>query len=323
MYRSAGKLRSDSNIRIASSTKNKSAPAGLVLNRLVGMIWCHLVGLLAFLPWFFSWTGVFLAILGIYVFSVLGMNIGYHRLLTHNGFVCSKWLERTFAVLGLCCHQGSPSWWVAVHRRHHEHTDDEQDPHSPTVGFFWAHVGWVWVKDEEMEREGLYQRYAKDILRDGFYSWIEPDEIWFCLILISWCLYFFSGLVAGLLFGWTAAEATQFALSLLVWGVFVRTLVVLHLTFFVNSAAHLWGYRNYETDDNSRNNAIIAIMTGEGWHNNHHADPRSARHGHKWWEFDFAWLTIRVLMRLGLVKNVVLPSPHLATLSTLPSQSRG
>ena len=120
------------------------------------------------------------------VLGVLGINIGYHRLLTHKGFVCPKWLERGFAFLGVCCLQGSPSRWVATHCRHHEHADDEPDPHSPILGFLWAHIGWVLVKNETMERGGLYRSYAKDILRDDFYAWIEDRKMWIWLVLMSW-----------------------------------------------------------------------------------------------------------------------------------------
>src|SRR5580692_7895555 len=128
-------------------------PRGVRLERsqIFGLALYHALALLAFVPWFFSWTGVVLAVLGIYVFGVLGINLGYHRLLTHKGFVCPKWLEHGFAVLGVCCLQGSPSRWVATHRRHHEHADDEPDPHSPIMGFLWAHIGWVLVKNETME----------------------------------------------------------------------------------------------------------------------------------------------------------------------------
>ena len=162
--------------------------------QVAGLAIYHALALLAFVPWFFSWTGVLLAVLGIYVFGVLGINIGYHRLLTHKGFVCPKWLERGFALLGVCCLQGSPSRWVATHRRHHEHADDEPDPHSPILGFLWAHVGWVLVKNETMERGGLYRNYAKDILRDDFYAWIEDRKMWIWLVFMSWGIFFFGGL---------------------------------------------------------------------------------------------------------------------------------
>jgi fatty-acid desaturase len=232
--------------------------------------------------------------------------------LTHKGFVSPKWLERSFAFLGVCCLQGSPSRWVATHRRHHEHADDEPDPHSPIIGFLWAHIGWVLIKNETMESGGLYLNYAKDILRDDFYAWIEDRKMWIWLVFMSWGVFFSGGLAAGLLLGWPLPQAAQFGLSVWLWGVIVRTVVHCHFTWSVNSVTHLWGYRNYETADNSRNNALIAfISNGEGWHNNHHADPHSARHGHKWWEIDVAWLTIRCLMAIGLATQVRMPACRL------------
>ena len=156
-----------SNLKVSMLHTLVRVPRGVRLERtqVAGQALYHVLALLALVPWFFSWTGVLLAFFGIYVFGVLGINIGYHRLLTHKGFVCPKWLERSFAFLGVCCLQGSPSRWVATHRRHHEYADDEPDPHSPILGFLWAHVGWVLVKNETMERDGLYRSYAKDILR--------------------------------------------------------------------------------------------------------------------------------------------------------------
>jgi fatty-acid desaturase len=286
------------------------APARIRPERtqILGLAIYHAVAMLAFVPWFFSWTGVALAILGIYVFGVLGINIGYHRLLTHKGFVCPRWLEYTFTVLGVCCLQGSPSRWVATHRRHHEHADHPPDPHSPIRSFLWAHIGWICVKNEEMERGGHYRGYAKDILRDPLYAWIEDRKIWIWLPFITAILFFLVGTVAGLVLRWPTVESVQFGLSIMVWGVFVRTVLHLHFTWSVNSVTHMWGYRNYETEDDSRNSAIIAfISNGEGWHNNHHADPRSARHGHLWWEIDVAWLTIRLLEISGLARDVRRP----------------
>ena len=299
-----------SNQRLSIFRMIASVPRGMRLERsqLVELVLYHTLALLAFVPWFFSWTGAGLAFFGVYVFGVLGINIGYHRLLTHKGFACPKWLERAFAFLGVCCLQGSPSRWVATHRRHHEYADDVPDPHSPIIGFLWAHVGWALIKNETMERDGLYQSYAKDILQDKFYAWVEDRKMWIWLVFMSWGVFFLGGLATGLALAWPAPEAFQFGLSLWLWGVIVRTVLHWHFTWSVNSITHMWGYRNYETADNSRNNPLIAfISNGEGWHNNHHADPRSARHGHKWWEVDVAWLTIRFLTAVGLATDVRTP----------------
>jgi fatty-acid desaturase len=268
----------------------------------------HLLALLALLPWSFSWTGVALAGLGLYVFGSLGINLCYHRLLTHRGLVCPKWLEHGFAVLAVCSMQDTPARWVAVHRRHHEHADRQDDPHSPLVNFLWGHVGWMLLENDDLSRLGIYDRYAKDILRDPFYRKMERTPLYPMILLGSWATFFLAGCAASLLLGGTIAEAARFGASLLIWGVFVRTVVVWHITWSVNSAAHIWGYRTYETGERSRNNWFVALISnGEGWHNNHHADSRSARHGHRWWEIDMVFVTIRLLEAVGLARNVYVP----------------
>jgi sn-1 stearoyl-lipid 9-desaturase len=283
------------------------------VENVVGFVFVHVLAGLALISWFFSWTGVILLVLGIYIFGMIGINLCFHRLLTHRGFACPLWLERTFAILAVCSMQDSPIHWAAVHRRHHQFADDKQDPHSPLAGFFWAHMGWLLVKSEDTKRGPLIERYAPDLLRDPLYAWLERHGNWIKIALLSWAAFFSAGFAAAALAGASLAESAQFGASLFVWGAALRTVVVWHMTWAVNSATHVWGYRSYQTDDRSRNNAVVGLFVhGEGWHNNHHADPRSARHGHQWWEIDVTWLMIRLLMRLGLAKNVALPSPTLA-----------
>lgn len=283
-----------------------------------GVALYHVLAALAALPWFFSWTGVIVALVGVYVFGTLGINLCYHRLLTHRGLVCPSWLEHTFAILGVCSFQDTPARWVAVHRRHHEHSDQRADPHSPLVSFFWGHMEWICVENRELTRLGIYDRYAKDVLRDKFYVKLERNSCWVWVILVSWLVFFAAGLLGGLLSGQSSFEAMQFGASILVWGVFVRTVVVWHITWSVNSVAHVWGYQTYATGDQSRNNVLVGILSnGEGWHNNHHADPRSARHGHSRGEFDLTWHTIRLLEWLGLATKVVRPSPNVARKASL------
>jgi stearoyl-CoA desaturase (delta-9 desaturase) len=277
----------------------------------IALIGYHALALLAVLPWFFSWSGVVLAILGLYVFGTLGINLCYHRLLTHRGLVVPTWLEHTLAILGVCCAQDTPARWVAVHRRHHEHADESADPHSPLVNFFWGHMGWMLLENHDLRRLRIYERYSRDVLRDRFYARLEHNR-WLWVVLASWLVFFMGGFAAELGLGGGMRQAAQFAASVLVWGVFVRTVAVWHITWSVNSVTHLWGYRNYETDEASRNNILIGLISnGEGWHNNHHANPRSARHGHRWWELDVTWLTIRFLALVGLAHRVATPSPHL------------
>jgi stearoyl-CoA desaturase (delta-9 desaturase) len=181
------------------------------------------------------------------------------------------------------------------------------------VNFLWSHMGWLVLRNRETSRLRVTTKYAKDLLRDPFYAWLERKFHWVWIVLASWVIFFLAGFVSQLIVGNGVGDALQFGLSLLVWGVFVRTVVVWHITWSVNSVTHLWGYRNFNTDDTSRNNLIVGFLAnGEGWHNNHHADPRSARHGLRWWELDLTWLTIRLLAALGLARRVISPSQRRA-----------
>jgi fatty-acid desaturase len=266
----------------------------------------HALALLAFLPWFFSWTGVALSILGASFFGVAGINLCYHRLLSHRSYRCPKWLEYFFAIVAVCCLQDTPARWVAVHRKHHHRADEEPDPHSPLASLLWAYLGWLLIENTDLSRIALYDRYARDIIRDPFYVFVERAIVW--IVLLSWIVFFAAGLAAGLLLGEGLMEAVQFGASVWLWGVIVRTLIAWHITWSGNSFPHLWGYRNYETKDNSRNNIIVAIITwGEGFHNNHHAWPASASNCHRWWEVDATYLILRALVRCGLAWDVVLP----------------
>jgi stearoyl-CoA desaturase (delta-9 desaturase) len=271
----------------------------------------HVLSLLVFVPWFFSWTGVVWFVLGHYLFGMLGITLGYHRLLTHRGFTCPKWLEHTFALLGLCCLQSSPARWVAIHRKHHQHSDEEIDPHSPLVAAFWGHFGWLLVENRDLKSIWFYERYAADILKDPFYRRLDRNLLWLWVYIIHAALFFAAGLAVGWAFTGQYLAGVQLGLSWLVWGVFARTVFVWHVTWSVNSLTHLWGYRRYETDDNSRNNWLVALLAhGEGWHNNHHAEQVSAAHGHRWWEIDITYWTICALAKIGLAKDIAKPTKN-------------
>jgi stearoyl-CoA desaturase (delta-9 desaturase) len=258
---------------------------------------------------FFSWGGVALALLAMFVFNTFGINIFYHRYLTHKGFRCHKWTEYAMAVLAVCCFQDTPARWVAVHRRHHEHSDEDFDPHTPIRSFLWAHVGWILVNSPELSRYEIFSRYAKDVLRDPFYRKLEKQRYYLGIIYASWLLFFAVGALIGWLSHGTLIASLIAGTSVLLWGVFVRTVIGWHITWAVNSVTHVWGYRNYATDENSRNNVVVGILSnGEGWHNNHHADPRSARHGHRWWEIDLTYVTIRAMALFGLAWQIVEPT---------------
>ena len=201
----------------------------------------HLLALLAFVPWFYSSTGVALAVVGVYVFGAAGINLCYHRLLTHRSFSCPLWLEHTFAIIAVWCVEDTPARWVATHRLHHHRSDDRPDPHSPLVNLFWSHMGWLFLENTELGRNVAYDRYARDILRDKFYRWIERYVVW--ITLAQSVLYFAAGFLIELALGGTTIEAVQFGASVWLWGVVVRTVLVWHVTWSVNSFAHVFGYQ--------------------------------------------------------------------------------
>ncbi len=271
----------------------------------------HALALLAFVPWLFSWSGVAACVLGVYVFGTLGLNVCFHRLLTHRSFVCPWWVERGLAILGVCCLQEGPGRWVAIHRQHHQHSDEQPDPHSPLVAFFWGHMGWLMVENRSTDSVHLYQRYSRDLLKQPFYLNMERRLNWLWVYVAHALLIGAVALGAGWLFTRDGAEAGRLAASVLVWGVLVRTVLVWHITWSVNSLSHLFGYQSHETGENSRNNWFVALISnGEGWHNNHHADQRSAAHGHKWYELDVSYLTIRVMEMVGLASKVLRHDRH-------------
>jgi stearoyl-CoA desaturase (delta-9 desaturase) len=274
----------------------------------LSIVGVHLLALLAFMPSLFSWWAAGVCLAGLYVFGTLGVNVCFHRLLTHRSFACPKWVEHTLAILGVCCLQEGPARWVAIHRKHHQQSDEQPDPHSPLVAFFWGHVGWLLVDNRETDSIQLYQRYARDLLSQPFYFRLERRYCWL------W-VYVAHAVVLGLLAaGVSAAMGADLggigraAASMIVWGVLVRTVLVWHITWSVNSLSHLFGYQSYKTGENSRNNWFVALISnGEGWHNNHHADQRCAAHGLRWYELDVTYLTIRLLGVVGLATKIMKP----------------
>jgi len=294
----------------SATTDSRARRPAIAWDRVVGVGLYHLLALLALFPYFFTWTGLVLAVLGYTLLAILGINIGYHRLLAHRSLACSKSMEHVLAFLGLQALQFGPAYWVALHRRHHHLADRPGDPHTPADSFFWSHFGWFLSHARSSNRDSALRRYAKDLMQDRFYIWMEKKGRWFWLIVLSWGVYFAAGWAAKLIGGGTMDEAVRFGASLLVWGVFVRTVFVWHVTFSVNSWSHYAGYRSFDTPDDSRNNPLVGLLAhGEGWHNNHHANARSARHGLRWWEIDTTWWVIQALASLGLVTDVVVTEP--------------
>ncbi len=163
----------------------------------IGVVAYHLIALLAFLPWFFSWSGVILAFVSLYCCATLGINLCYHRLLTHQGLVVPKWLEHTCAILGVCSMQDTPARWVAIHRMHHQYSDEQPDPHSPLVTFLWGHMGWLFVENKELARISAFERYSRDVLRDPFYLRLERNWRWVWINLAQAGLVYFVGFAIG------------------------------------------------------------------------------------------------------------------------------
>lgn len=238
---------------------------------------------------FFSWKAVAVAAILWVISGSFGIGMGYHRLLTHRGFKTPKWLEYVLTTCGTLALEGGPIYWVAVHRMHHQNTDVEGDPHTPLEGGFWAHFGWI-LTGKTIHNDNIeLLPYVPDLRKDRFHLWISKWH-WVPLTVLGLAL-----LAIG---GW----------PYLMWGTFFRTTVGLHFTFLVNSATHMWGSQRFLTGDKSTNNLWVAILSfGEGWHNNHHAHPQSARHGLAWYEIDWNWYCISLLRLLGLAWDVKLP----------------
>ena len=276
---------------------------------LVPIFTVHLLACLAFLPWCFSWSGVALAVGGTVVFGTLGINLCYHRLLAHRSLKVAEPLERSLATIALCSLEDTPVRWVANHRLHHVHSDDERDPHSPRDGIAWSHAGWLFRRAPSRRTYAYFDKYAHDILADDYYRWLERHPMAIVgIYLIHAACFAAAGFAVGRLVGGGVNHALQLAASWLVWGVYVRTVLVWHTTWSVNSLTHLFGYRSYETGEDSRNNWFVGLVAmGEGWHNNHHHDPASASVQHRWWEIDVTYYCIVLLERLGLATKVIRP----------------
>jgi fatty-acid desaturase len=245
------------------------------------LIWFHAQAVAAFFT--FSWRNLIVALVLHWIAVGLGISMGYHRLHTHRGFKTYRMFEYFLALCGTLTLEGGPMFWVATHRLHHQHSDQPGDPHTPRVSGFWAHLGWIVFGEAHHNDTARTARYAPDLARDPFYRWLTTYH-WVPLTTLGFVL-----LAVG---GW----------GLVNWAVFLRVVVGLHSTWLINSATHMWGGRRFETGDDSRNVWWVALFTfGEGWHNNHHAHPTSARHGLAWYELDVTWIELRLLRAIGLV----------------------
>ncbi|NEQ45407.1 MAG: acyl-CoA desaturase [Leptolyngbya sp. SIOISBB] len=238
-------------------------------------------------PIYFSWSALGIMLLLHWLFGSIGICLGYHRLLSHRSFRVPRWLEYGLATIGALATQGGPIFWVGGHRKHHAFTEDpQQDPYSAKRGFWWSHIVWILKPQAESFEFAQYSKFAPDLAKQAYYRWLDR---YFVLLQVPLAIALYA------LGGW----------SFVVYGIFVRSVLLWHSTWFVNSATHCWGYRNFAADDNARNLWWVSLLTyGEGWHNNHHTFPRSAQTGWHWWEIDVTWQTIRLLKHLGLATKV-------------------
>jgi stearoyl-CoA desaturase (delta-9 desaturase) len=243
------------------------------------------------------WVGVspvaIVVAISLYAIRMFALTGFYHRYFSHRTFRTSRSVQFAFALIGAACVQRGPLWWAAHHRNHHRHADTSLDPHSPTVyGFLWSHAGWFLTPaafQTDFDRVPDLRGYAE--LR-----WLDRYDIAIPLLLAV-LMYGLGALLHALVPSW-GTSGTQ----MLIWGFFVSTVVLFHATVTINSLAHRFGRRRFATNDNSRNNLWLALLTfGEGWHNNHHFYPGSARQGFRWWELDLTWYGLRLLAAVGLV----------------------
>jgi len=271
-----------------------------------------------------AWNGVLswidLVAFGVlYTLSIVGVTVGFHRLFTHRSFRTSAPVRAAFAVLGSMAVEGSVIAWVSNHRKHHAFADRDGDPHSPHAGFgegVWgamrglvhAHFGWLLSYGQR----AAPRRFARDLLADPLLRAI--DRTFIVWVAVSLAIPF--------AFGWVVGGTIDAALTALLWGGAVRIFVLHHMTYSINSLCHFFGRRPFATKDESRNLAWLAVPTfGEAWHNNHHAQPRSAMHGHRFWQLDPGGIVIRTLERLGLAWDVVRPAPRNQSAGRTPSRA--
>jgi stearoyl-CoA desaturase (delta-9 desaturase) len=282
-------------------------PLRVRIVNLIGVV-LPFVGLIVAISllWGVAFNWIYLVLLFVmYLISGLGITIGYHRYFTHKSFQTSRFVQALLAISGSMAFEGSVLQWAAVHRSHHQHSDDEHDPHSPHThgagvwnairGMWHAHMGWLFRR-----RTLSLQKYVVDLKKDRLITTMSA-------LFPLWALL---GLAIPALLGGLITMSWMGALLGFIWGGLVRVFFVHHVTWSINSVCHIWGTRPFNSHDESRNNPIFGVLgLGEGWHNNHHAFPTSARHGLRWWQLDISYIIIRALSWVGIVWDVRVPSP--------------
>ena len=246
----------------------------------------------------FSWAALITCFI-LWFVRMFGVTAGYHRYFSHRAYKTTRWFQFILAVLGNSSAQLGPLWWAAHHRHHHRNTDTEQDIHSPVVhGFWWSHIGWVMCPEYSKTNEQNVRDFAQypELQYLNRFHMIAPTVLGITLTAI------------GILFQLYTPELRTTGLQMFVWGFCLSTLLLYHTTFTINSLAHIFGYRRFNTADTSRNNWFLALITlGEGWHNNHHYYPASERQGFYWWEIDITHYILKLLSWLGIVWDLRTP----------------
>lgn len=261
--------------------------------------------LVLILPWYFHATSAIVTFFVFYTITGLGLTVGYHRLFAHHSYRVPKWLERTIAICGYLAIQRGPIFWSAMHRLHHKHTDEPgKDPHTPKEGIWHVHFGWTHKRRADVWDQRIYRRLVPDLLDDPLYVWMDQEKH-------DYATYIGLQIVTFAFGGWLGAGFQGFDLYLatcfLVWVGMLNRVALLHAFGLINSVCHLLGSRPFVTTtlDESTNNLFVALLIfGEGWHNNHHAFPGSARQGLRWWQVDVSWYAICVMKWLGLATHV-------------------
>lgn len=269
-----------------------TVPKGARWATLGFMLVIHVLAAYALLPRFWSLPALGSLLVLYWLTACLGVTLGYHRLLSHRAFRLPQWLERFFATCGALSAQHGPIDWAGLHRHHHKFSDTDADHHNSHRGFWWSHMGWMF---SEIPAMASVPRLTGDLASDPYYRWLNK---WFLLLQLP---------LAGLLF-WIGTITGAGGWALVLWGIPLRLVLVYHITWLVNSATHCWGTITYPSGDASRNNRWVAALTfGEGWHNNHHAFPHSAKQGLQAGQIDLTWQHIRLLRALGVATKVRLP----------------
>ena len=264
--------------------------------RVIPYILLHLTCLLVFVVGV-SWVAI--AVFAVsYFIRMFAITAFYHRYFSHKSFKTSRLMQMIFGFLGATATQRGPLWWAAHHRHHHKHADTEQDTHSPRHGFLRSHTLWFLTKKNFATNEDR----VKDLARYKELKWLDRYDV------VPPIIYAFLILLLGTYIEHVHPGLGATKWQILIWGFFISTVVLSHVTFLINSLAHRWGYRSFETDDDSRNNPLLALLTlGEGWHNNHHKFPASVRQGLRWWELDISYYILLVMEKLGLVWDLRKP----------------